>query len=283
MKPPSAAWCGLVMRIFDVHTHVFPEKIAARALRHLQEVSHELPVFSDGTRPGQLANAAKAGISGMLNCPVVTNAGQMRSVNDWVASWHAWPYLSLGGICPEAEDLLPELQRIRQLGLPGIKLHPEYQSFNPLEERMQPVWQTCQDLNLIVFFHAGNDIGFPEPGHSKPADFAELAQKYPRLRVVCAHMGGWRKWDEVERDLVGTNVYLDTSFALSYMPEQEQFRRIIEKHGTERILFGSDSPWQNLWTAVNEILLLQLPKEEQDKILWQNAADLFELEEKCEC
>ena len=271
------------MRIFDVHTHVFPERIAARALQHLQGLAQQLPVFSDGTRAGQLANAARAGVSGMLNCPVVTNAEQMRSVNDWVASWQGWPYLSLGGVYPEAPGLLAELERISQLGLPGVKLHPEYQQFNPLEPRLQPLWQSCQELGLIVLFHAGNDIGFPEPGHSKPADFAALAQNYPRLRIICAHMGGWRKWEQVERDLLGSNVYLDTSFALPYMPEQEQFRRIIEKHGTRRILFGSDSPWQDLQTAVNEILLLQLPEKDQHRILWQNAAELFDLEEECEC
>ncbi len=267
-----------MMKIFDVHTHVFPDKIAARALEHLQEKSHGIPVFCDGTRADQLRCALETGYTGLMNCPVVTNPGQMQSVNDWVASWNAWPYLSMGGIHPDAENVPDELRRIKELGLHGVKLHPEYQQFSLLEKRMESIWAGCEALGLPVLVHAGNDIGFPEPGHSCPSDFAELARRYPGLEIICAHMGGWRDWDQVERALAGQRVYLDTSFSLPYMTDQAQFKRLILKHGVDRILYGTDSPWQNLQTGLNEILLLGLPKQQQEKILWGNAARLFKLE-----
>lgn len=267
-----------MMKIFDVHTHVFPDKIAARALEHLQEKSHGIPVFCDGTRADQLRHALETGYSGLMNCPVVTNPGQMQSVNDWVASWNAWPYLSMGGIHPDAENVHDELVRIKELGLHGVKLHPEYQQFELLEARMDGIWERCEVLALPVLVHAGNDIGFPEPGHSRPADFAELARRYPGLEIICAHMGGWRNWDQVDRDLAGHRVWLDTSFSLPYMTDQAQFKRLILKHGAEHILYGTDSPWQNLQTGLNEILLLDLPKQDIEQILWGNAAKLFNLE-----
>lgn len=266
------------MKIFDVHTHVFPDQIAARALQHLQEKSHGLPVYSDGTQADQLRHASAVAYQGMMNCPVLTNPGQMRSVNDWVASWSKWPYLSMGGVHPEAENLADEIKRIKELGLHGVKLHPEYQEFRILEKRMEVVWASCEALALPVLVHAGNDIGFPEPAHSCPADFAELARRYPGLQIICAHMGGWRCWDQVENDLAGHRVWLDTSFALPYMPEQTQFKRLILKHGVDRVLFGTDSPWQSLQSGLNEILLLDLPEEDKAKILWGNAARLFKLE-----
>jgi len=267
-----------ILKIFDVHTHVFPDKIAVRALQHLQEKSHGIPIYSDGSRADQLRHALETGYTGMLNCPVVTNSKQMQSVNDWVASWNAWPYLSFGGIYPEGENILEEIKRIQELGLLGIKFHPEYQEFGVLEKRMEKIWQACESLGLPVLVHAGKDIGFPEPAHSSPADFAELARRHPGLNVICAHMGGWRNWDQVERDLAGHPVYLDTSFSLPYMTNQAQFKRLILQHGIDRVLFGTDSPWQNLQTAVNEILLLGLSQQDQEKILWGNAARLLHLD-----
>ncbi len=267
-----------VMKIFDIHTHVFPDNIAPRALQHLQEKAHGLPVFNNGTRADQLRLALENGYTGMMNCPVVTNPGQMKTVNGWVASWNAWPYLSMGGIHPEAENVPDELIRIKELGLHGVKLHPEYQEFGLLEQRMEGIWARCEALGLPVLVHAGNDIGFPDPPHSRPADFAELARRHPGLEIVCAHMGGWRNWDQVERDLAGHRVWLDTSFSLPYMTDQSQFKRLILQHGVDRILYGTDSPWQNLQSGLNEILLLELPEQDIKQILWGNAARLFRLE-----
>jgi predicted TIM-barrel fold metal-dependent hydrolase len=267
-----------MMKIFDVHTHVFPDKVAARALEHLQRKSHGIPVFCDGTRADQLRLALETGYTGLMNCPVVTNPGQMQSVNDRVASWNAWPYLSMGGVHPAAENALEELQRIKELGLHGVKLHPEYQEFELLEKRMDGIWARCESLGLPVLVHAGNDIGCPESERACPADFAELARRYPGLEIICAHMGGWRNWDLVERDLVGRRVWLDTSFSLPYMPDQSQFKRIILQHGTDRVLYGTDSPWQSLQSGLNEILLLDLPEQDIEQILWGNAARLFHLE-----
>lgn len=265
------------MLIFDIHTHVFPEKIAFRALTVLQEKSHGLPFFTNGSHSGLLSKAEESSYTGMLNVPVATSPEQMESVNDWVASWSKFPLLSFGSIHPAAPNAVAELHRIKSLQLQGIKLHPEYQSFHILEKRLEKVWETCQELDIIVLCHAGNDIAYPEPAQSQPADFAELSRRYPALQIICAHMGGWRMWDKVEKDLVGSNVYLDTSFALPYMTEQKQFERIIKAHGSEKILFGTDSPWQDLHSGVNEILLADLTEQERENIFWNNAAKLLNL------
>ncbi|NLZ62608.1 MAG: amidohydrolase [Lentisphaerae bacterium] len=265
------------MKIFDVHTHVFPEKIAAAALSHLQQKSYDIPVYTAGTGASLLQKASEAGYSGWLNCPVVTNPRQMRSVNDWAAEWNVWPHLSLGGIHPDAEDADRELYRIQELGLLGVKFHPEYQEFQPLEKRMERFWSICEKLSLPVLIHAGQDIGFQGSRRSRPADFAELSRRHPALVIICAHLGGWREWDEVERCLVGQRVFLDTSFAQMYMQDQTQFKRIIVNHGSEKILYGTDSPWRNLYDGVAEIVALGLSHDQQENIFWRNAERIFPL------
>ena len=269
------------MKIFDVHTHVYPDKIASAALAHLQEKSHHIPVFTNGTAADLEAKAAAAGYTGMMNCPVVTNLHQMESVNAWCARLNAWPHLSLGGIFPEAEDLAKAAEQVQASGLLGLKFHPEYQSFYVLEDRMKPAWEYCEANNFPVLFHAGSDIGFPGQRHSCPQDFAELSRRYPRLTIICAHLGGWRNWDEVEQYLAGSPVYLDTSFALEWMAEDPgQFERIIRKHGTDRVLFGTDSPWTRLEAGIAEINGLSLSDEDKRRIFWDNSDQLFKLTEK---
>lgn len=271
------------MKIFDVHTHVFPDKVAGRALEILQKKSNNLPFFSDGTLVGLSAHAAEVGYTGWLNAPVVTSVKQMISVNDWAAERNVWPHLSLGGIYPNAEldVIMSEAHRIKELGLLGIKLHPEYQEFLPLEERLAPFWELCRDLDLPLLFHTGRDIAYMDSHRAKPGDFRRLSQRHPGLKIICAHTGGWLDWQEALDDLVGSDVYLDTAFSLPWMEDKSMFETIIRRHGVKKVLFGTDSPWQDLKVGVAEILALSLTDAEKEDIFWNNANELFRLDSHC--
>ena len=59
--------------IFDIHTHTFPDKIAAPTIEKLQSMCHTV-AFSDGTEAGLRSSMAKAGIDGCLVLPVATSA-----------------------------------------------------------------------------------------------------------------------------------------------------------------------------------------------------------------
>ena len=269
------------MKIFDVHTHVFPDKVASRAVEHLRDISGGIPAYHDGTLADHARREKAAGIAGWMNCPVATNARQVHSLNRHSAEGNRWPHLSLGGLFPAApmEEVLPEVEYLHSIGLHGVKFHPEYQGFSPLETRLEPLWLRLSELGLPVLFHAGLDVGFPGARHSRPADFAELASRFPKLTIICAHMGGWLDWDEVEERLAGSRVYLDTSFAKMWMADQGQFLRIIRKHGAQRVLFGTDAPWSKPEEAIAEITESGLDETEQRAILWDNAARLFRFEE----
>ena len=260
------------MKIFDTHTHVFPDKIAHAVLAHLQEKSQGIPVFTDGTFADHQAKSLAAGYAGWMNCPVVTRPGQHLSLNRWVAEHNHWPALSLGGLHPDDDDIPGILHSIQDLGLYGIKLHPEYQVCGVLEERMEKVWNLCEEMGLRVLIHGGSDIGFRPPFHSCPADIVEVMRRHPALKLVVAHLGGWNNWDEVEAFLAGTDVLMDTSFAIPFMKDPGQFLRIIRKHGANRVLFGTDSPWSDLVQAVEEVRSCGLTEEELSAVFWDNAA-----------
>ncbi|MBR3650745.1 MAG: amidohydrolase [Victivallales bacterium] len=265
-------------KIFDVHTHVWPDKIAAAVLVHLQKKSCDLPVYTDGTYGGLKAKAEEAGYTAWMNLPVVTHPGQAHSLNEKVAAKNHWPTLSMGGVHPDDEDVIGELHHVQDLGLFGLKMHPEYQEFNPLEERMEKIWSFCEEQRMPVLIHAGNDVGFQPPYHSRPADFAEVVRRHPALTLICAHMGGWLNWGEMERDLAGRPVYIDTSFSAMYMKDEPgKFERLIRLHGVDRVVFGTDSPWQALTSGIADIEGLTLSEEDKEKIFWGNADRLFGL------
>jgi len=99
---------------------------------------------------------------------------------------------------------------------------------------------------------------------------------FPRCKVVAAHMGGFSLWDDVERFLVGTDIYLDTSYSLDFM-DGEQAKRIIRNHDVKKILFATDSPWADQKEAISKLKSLNLDKETEDAILGLNAKALLGL------
>lgn len=259
----------MINHVFDSHVHVYPDAIGPRVVAQLSICTHE-PASYDGTRAGLLRKMSEAGITGALNAPVATRADQVVSVNTWAASQNQWPVLSLGSIHPDFPDVASELRRIKTLGLYGIKLHPEYQTFAPDDPRLDPVWCACRELELPVLLHAGNDFAFDPPCHATPAAIARVVKAWPGLKLIAAHFGGFQLWDEVERDLAGLPLFIDTSYALGLAPDA-QFLRIIRRHGAKRILFATDAPWQNQSASLAAFLRLPLSPDEQHAILWDNA------------
>ena len=255
-----------------MHAHVFPDRLAAAALGALSAAA-AIPATYDGTLAGLRCIMRDAGVAKSVLLPVATKPSQVRSINDWAASVATPDVVPFGAIHPDLKDAEDELERVASLGLLGVKMHPEYQAFRPDEERLDSLFVAATRLGLIVYFHAGEDIGLKDI-YSTPPAFARLLEKHPTLTVVLAHMGGWRQWDDVYRYLAGKDVFFDTSFTIPYLG-LEPFARLVAAHGAERVLFGSDVPWAGL---AEEIALLRetaLPDAQLEAILWRNADRLL--------
>jgi predicted TIM-barrel fold metal-dependent hydrolase len=267
MQPPCP--------VFDFHVHLYPDHLAAKAVGHLAQRFGNPPAF-DGTVAGMKADLAASGIWGALNLPVATKPDQVDSINAWAATNNRRPVFSLATVHPDTEDIPGVLAAAKASGFRGIKLHPEYQAFTLDDPRMAPAWRACEELGLFVFLHAGGERVFKAPYHSTPTTIAALLARQPRLTVVAAHLGGFQMWDESEQVLVGKNLYLDLSHTLFWMPE-EQIVRMVRNHGADKVVFGSDAPWQVPATVLGAFLRLPFTPDEQKRILWDNAARLLNL------
>ena len=282
--------------IVDFHTHTFPSKIAAATVDKLQSAAHIRP-FTDGTVGGLSAAARAAGIAYSVNLPVATSPRQVPQINDAAVKINERTaetgVLSFGGMHPDFTGYRAELARIAALGIKGVKLHPPYQGADFDDIRYLRILDRAGELGLTVLVHAGLDIGLPDADRAAPDMIRRAVLAVGDVKLVCAHMGGWRQWDAVEELLPDTGVYLDTSFSLgrivpngdgypwkeSELPlmQAEQFLRIVRTFGAERILFGTDSPWGGQAEALRILRGLPLTDAEQAAILGGNAARLLYL------
>lgn len=262
------------MKYFDSHVHFFPDALAGKALPRLSGICG-CPYYSDGTRAGTLAKLEEWGCIGGLALHIATNAKQQASVNDFAAASQHGTLWCFGSVFPGAENALEELRRIKELGLRGVKLHPDYQEFLAGSDAAMPIYAEAEQLGLPIAFHTGRDPYSPGLVHCPPDELGRIADLFPRLTIIAAHMGGMDMPEEAARYLAGKqNVYFDTAFA-SHFLNAEQFTELTRLHGAEKVLFATDCPWS---TMPEERALLErsgLTAAEREKIAWRNAAELL--------
>jgi len=260
--------------IIDFHTHCFPDKIAEKAIGKLAHASGGLQPYTDGSVAGLKKNLAEQGVDGAVVLNIATNAHQQRSVNDFAASINdGVTVFSFGSVYPGSEDAFQELERIKELGLKGIKLHPDYQGFQVDDPDLRPLYRKISELGLITVFHAGEDYGFAPPYGATPDRLARALEWFD-TPVVAAHMGGLHCAEGVLEHLCGKEIYFDTSFSYGQMPRYYA-EKILEKHGADKILFGTDLPWHEAWMELRMLEHLGLSEEDREKVLSGNATKLL--------
>lgn len=260
--------------IIDFHTHAFPEKIAGRAIKSLAHASGGLIPQTNGTLESLKEEMNKDGVGLSVVLGIATNPTQQHNVNDFAAEINQKQgFMAFGSVHPDAPDALDELERIKSLGLKGVKLHPEYQSFFVDDEKMKPIYKKVSELGLIILFHAGHDYGFGEPYHCMPDNLIG-ALKWLDTPVVAAHWGGNGCGKEVVEKLCGLDVWFDTAFGYGTMPKAIA-QKILDKHTPDRFLFGSDMPWHRPAWEISLIESLDISKEDKEKLYFRNAAKLL--------
>lgn len=266
------------MRYFDFHTHAFTDSLAGRALSGLSDTSGKTPA-TNGTINGLREIMRKNNIDEFLLLPVATKPSQQTTINNWASEIMGDGLYSCGTIHPDADDAIAEIERIKALGLYGIKFHSEYQKFCPDEERMFPIYEKIAECGLIAVFHGGFDPFGDGEIRCTPERMARAVKKFPELKFVVAHLGGLKLWDDVEKYLAGKfdNLYLDVSVIASFNINKNQLLRIINIHGADKILFGSDCPWDNPANEINMINNLPISDDDKEKIFFRNAYKLLGL------
>lgn len=282
--------------VIDFHTHTFPAKIAGNVIGKLQLLSRSR-AYTDATVEGLQTSMKEASIDYSVTLPVMTNPGQVEKLNTLAGQamehWKESGIIPFGGMHPDYENYKTELRRICGMRIPGIKIHPAYQGVDFDDIRFLRIMETATELGLIVLTHSGMDIGIPGHNFTSIGQIHHVLKEISPNKLVLAHMGGWDGWKDVEYHLAGAPLWMDTAFTLgpiepapgterspdeSMMMNLETFLRLARKHGTDRILFATDSPWSSQPVYREYFRKMGLTLTEEKAIMGENARDLLGLE-----
>lgn len=268
--------------LIDIHTHIFPEKIAAKTIevlksgiRKIQGEDYPVKNHTDATVSGLSASMAISGVDMSFVMPIATKPTQFESINKFAIEVTRNNIISFGSLHPMMENPIKALEEIHKMGIRGIKLHPEFQNFYIDGKESVEIIKRAHELDMWVMLHTGADIGLPPPVHCTPDMLKNLLNYVPGNKIIAAHMGGWQMWEEVYEILCGTPIYMDTAFVADFL-SPELFIKMAEKHGSDKIFFGSDSPWEDPAHTLRYINSLPLEESDKEKIKYKNALREFD-------
>ena len=273
--------------IIDFHTHVFPDRIAERTLKALLDPPDVVP-HTDGTIGGILDSMQKAGIDKSVIMPVNTRPGQFDSITRFAKHINETydNLISFGGIHPDDDAIEDKLRYLKDNGFRGVKLHPDYTETFIDDERYIRIIAEAKRLGLFVLTHSGKDPEY-EIIHCTPKKGALVLDRIEALvpdskpNMIFAHLGGNYQLAETERYLVGRDCYIDISCSFRDLWRQstatdEDILRVIRNHGADKMLFATDSPWNDQKATVERFRSLDgLSDIEKEMILSKNAERLL--------
>jgi predicted TIM-barrel fold metal-dependent hydrolase len=259
--------------VIDFHTHCFADNIAANAVSTLEKQAG-IQSVAGGTAQDLRNHMPLCNVDKSVVLPVATKPSQIATINRWAMEQRDELLTFFGAMHPDDPDFEATVKWLKANGFTGVKFHPDYQHFFADEDRMMPVYELLRDEGFIVVLHAGIDIGYPSPVYCTPLMIRHIIDNIHGITLVAAHMGSHALWRDVEDVLIGQPVYLDTSYSF-YLLEKQGMERMINGHGAENVLFGTDYPWKSAKDEIPDILSLSLPASDIDKILYANALSLL--------
>jgi predicted TIM-barrel fold metal-dependent hydrolase len=245
--------------IIDAHIHLFTPAIVANVAGRAGLVAR-LHLQSDaaGRRLGipDLQSAmARAGVSLALNLPTAKAAGVAEANRKALDTSQRFDFLKTAGtLHPEMENISKELNNLHAAGVRAIKLSSFSQGFSPNGPPAFDMFAQIERFNrrcghhfcviLDTFCAADAHFGSSPDHITYPRDLWRLADIFKGICFVGAHMGGLSAPPEMLLNHLkpAPNLYLDTSNAAHTLPPGV-FVQLLQRHGPEHVLFGTDWPW----------------------------------------
>jgi len=274
--------------IIDFHTHTFPDELAKKTIPYLENKAGFI-AKTDGTISGLEKSMREANIDISVLLPVVTNPKQVEKINNCAIENNKLDkFISFGGIHPDYELYEVELKRLKENGIKGIKLHPDYQNTFIDDDKYIKIVDKAFELGLIVITHSGVDYGSAEEVKVTPDRVKNLLSKLNHKGIfVLAHMGYTYKWDMIIDEFKGYDIYFDLALSLGTLirnnvktplMDEKTLLKFINTFGSERILFATDSPWMNQKESVEVINSYKSIKDsDKENIMYKNAIRLLDI------
>lgn len=265
-----------MQKIVNAHCHIYPEKIASKAVLGIRDF-YDLDMSLNGKLDDLIRDGNEVGVTHYLVHSVATTPKQVKSINEFIAdavNSHPDIFTGFGTLHPDSEDIQADFDYLIELGLKGVKLHPDFQQFAMNEERAFRIGEVVSKADVPMLVHCGDyRYNYSNPEHIKP-----FLERFPEITFIGAHFAGWSIWKDATRELSGfENLYVDLSSSL-YALSAEEALTLIHAYGADKVLWGTDYP---MWESKSEMEYfnkIDLTDKERSKILYENAAKILKLD-----
>ena len=267
--------------IIDTHTHVYPEKVA-KAVEEISTRDMEGGASLSGpmTIPGLLASMERSGIAISVTFCIAEKPSVVKPANDFIMeACDRKRVIGLGTLHPDFGDYEAEINRLRSSGIKGVKWNSLFQGVSLDDKRMFRLYEVMGD-DMIAYFHMGRGPGkhFAEHDKSTPDKLVRILEAFPKMKVVAAHFGGLKMLAEAKAQLVGKNLFLDTSWTPTVGElDPKMVADLIMEHGPDKVLFATDYPFADVQKEIEAVSKLPLSDEVKERIFWKSAEELFTL------
>lgn len=262
-------------KIIDSHCHIFPDTIAKKATDSI-DIFYGISASGKidgcafvGTAENLIKQCDENGVEKCVVTSVATTPHHAQSINAYISGEVAlYPdrFIGLGSLHPESETLEEDLNHLIELGLHGVKLHPDIQNFKADDPKVIKILELCNKHNLPILLHTG-DSRFD---NSNPDRIKRILEMFPDLTVIGAHFGGWSIWEEASERLAGyPNFYVDTCSSF-YALDKTTTKKLINAYGTDKVIFGTDYPMWRQSEDLEYLCSLGLSENELQDILYNN-------------
>lgn len=259
--------------IIDMHTHIYPTTLARRAMavagREHDDLD-KLPVKENLWKRMKEEQISFSVVQHVTSKPLT-----QTDVNRFAKEIVRTNVISFGGLHPDCENVIEEIEKLKDMRMAGIKFHPPFQRVHLDDEKYIPMWQRINHLCFPVLIHCGRARGEGEYDLF-PSGIAKIIKYLPDVPVVLAHMGG-RSGNTAEEEILfhlPENVYIDTAMSAERQ-SLEDFERLASAMGPERVVFGSDFPYGTQKAAIEFIINSKFSESEKAMMLGENAAKIL--------
>jgi hypothetical protein len=267
-----------VKTFIDAHTHWFPDNVNAKIWAYFDR--NYWPLTYRGSTEERLDWIRGNGVQRFAALTYAHRQGMAAWLNEWTAEFagRVPEAIACGTFYPEDAAGGDVRRCIEEFGFRGFKLHLRVGDFDPSQAALYPAFEQIEAAGLPVVIHCGSA---PDPGpHTTPAVIKRLLLRFPRLRIVIAHMGAAEFETYLALAESYSGVYLDTTMvfvgfqACGPFPPELLGRLEAVAH---KVLHGSDFPTipYPLSHAVEGIAALPFPARAKRGILGETAARLF--------
>lgn len=268
-------WFNYMQKLINSHCHIYPEKIADKAVIGIRDF-YDLDMSLNGKLDDLLRDGNQVGVTHYLVHSVATTPKQVKSINEFIAeavNTHSDLFTGFGTLHPDSEDIQGDFDHLIELGLKGVKLHPDFQQFAMNEERAYKIGEVVSAGNVPMLVHCG-DFRY---NYSNPEQIKPFLDKFPDITFIGAHFAGWSMWEDATEKLAGIpNLYVDLSSSL-YALSPETALNLIHAYGADRVLWGSDYPMWDSKSEMEYFNKIDLTDEERELIMYKNASKILGL------